>query len=179
MGGKDVGIYYIAEHYYIPLLSTEEKVEWITHIIKTPSEHKFIEDLMKYLKQDNNLFKKFDWWMFSKIDENLDKVYIPYYDSYHNLLRNFTPDFIFWLCKDENYYILFIDPKGISHTEFGYKVDGYEKIFRENGLVKTFQEHGLKLKYSLIFILKIKTNFQKKCIENIGLIAFINLLITC
>ena len=105
---------------------------------------------MGYLKQENNLFKKFDWWMFSKIDEHLDKVYIPYYDSFSNLVRRFKPDFIFWLCKDRDYYILFIDPKGISHTEFGYKVDGYEKIFRkEDNSIKTFQEHGFKIKVFL------------------------------
>jgi superfamily II DNA or RNA helicase len=149
-GGKDIGIYYVAEHYYVPLLSTEEKIEWINHIIKTPSEHKFIKDLMEYLKQENNLFKKFDWWMFSKIDEHLDKVHIPYYDGSSNLVRRFKPDFIFWLCKDRDYYILFIDPKGISHTEFGYKVDGYEKIFKkEDNSIKTFQEHGFKIKVFL------------------------------
>jgi hypothetical protein len=104
---------------------------------------------MEYLKQENNLFKKFDWWMFSKIDEHLDEVYIPYYDASQNSLRIFKPDFIFWLCKDKDYYILFLDPKGISHIEFGYKVDGYEKIFKENSLVKTFQEHGFQIKVFL------------------------------
>jgi len=144
--GKNVNIYYIAEHYYIPLLSTEEKVEWITHIIKTSSEHNFIKDLIQYIKREDNLFKKFDWWMFSKIDEHLDEIYIPYYDPSNNMLRKFKPDFIFWLCKDKNYYILFIDPKGISHTEFGHKVDGYEKLFRnKDGSIRVFHEHNFKI----------------------------------
>jgi superfamily II DNA or RNA helicase len=162
-GGKDVGIYYVVEHYYVPLLSTEEKIEWINHIIKTPSEHKFIKDLMEYLRQENNLFKKFDWWMFSKIDEHLDKVYIPYYDSSSNLIRRFKPDFIFWLCKDKDYYILFIDPKGISHIEFGYKIDGYEKIFRkEDNSIKTFHEDDFKIKVFLNLYTTDKTQIPER-----------------
>ena len=165
IGGRELGIYYIAEHYYLPLLSTEEKIEWINHVINTPSEHKFIRDLIDYSKKENNLFKKFDWWMFSKIDEHLDEIYIPYYDSSHNSLRKFKPDFIFWLCKNKDYYILFIDPKGIQHTEFGYKIDGYEKIFRkEDGSIKIFQEHGFKIRV----FLNLYTDDKSKIPERMG-----------
>ena len=102
--------------------------------------------MIQYIKREDNLFKKFDWWMFSKIDEHLDEIYIPYYDPSNNMLRKFKPDFIFWLCKDKNYYILFIDPKGISHTEFGHKVDGYEKLFRnKDGSIRVFHEHNFKI----------------------------------
>ena len=71
--------------YYIPLIlsetnSTEEKVSYIRHIIKTPSEVRFVEDLENYLAKEDNKFKEFDWWMFSKLDESLDEVYIPYYN---------------------------------------------------------------------------------------------------
>ncbi len=165
--GKKLGIYYIAEHYYLPLLSTEEKIEWITHIINTPSEHKFIKDLIDYSKKESNLLKEFDWWMFSKIDGYLDEIYIPYYDSSQNSLRKFKPDFIFWLCKGEDYYILFIDPKGTSHTEFGYKIDGYEKIFRnEDGSIKTFQEYGFNIRVHLNLytddVYKLPERFRKE-----------------
>ena len=148
--GKDLSIYYIAEHYYIPLLSTKEKIEWITHVIKTPSEHKFIKDLIHYVKQENNLLKEIDWWMFSKIDEHLDEIYIPYYDNSNNRMRRFKPDFIFWLVKNQDYHILFIDPKGITHTDFAYKVNGYAELFRENGVsIKTFHEYNFKIKVFL------------------------------
>ena len=148
--GKDLSIYYIAEHYYVPLLSTKEKMEWITHVIKIPSEHKFIKDLIHYVKQENNLLKKFDWWMFSKIDEHLDEIYIPYYNNSNNRMLRFKPDFIFWLVKNQDYHILFIDPKGITHTDFAYKVNGYAELFRENGVsIKTFHEHNFKIKVFL------------------------------
>jgi hypothetical protein len=161
--GKNIGIYYVAEHYYIPLLSTEEKVEWITNIIKTPSEHKFLEKLIDYIRKEENLFKNFDWWMFSKIDEHIDEIYIPYYDSSSNTLRKFKPDFIFWLQKGEKYYILFVDPKGITHTEFGYKVDGYEKIFRNHdGSVKEFHQHGFKIKVFLKLYTQDKTKLPAR-----------------
>lgn len=88
--------------------------------------------------------------MFSKIDEHLDEIYIPYYDSSNNQTRKFKHDFIFWLCKGRDYCLFFIDPKGITHTDFGYKVNGYEEIFREkNKSIKTFEEHGFKIKVFL------------------------------
>ncbi len=46
--------------------------------------------------------------MFSKIDETLDEVYIP--------------DFIFWLKKDNNYFIVFIDPKSTEFTKYQNKI---------------------------------------------------------
>ncbi len=76
---------YIPNHYYLPLiLSEDEKVDYITHIIKTESEVKFIEVLESYLSRDDNKFKSFDWWMFSKIDNYLDEIYIPYYNPISN-----------------------------------------------------------------------------------------------
>ena len=59
------------------IISEDEKVKHIKHIIKTPSEVKFIQDLDAYIKTPDNQFLDFDWWLFSKIDESLDDVYIP------------------------------------------------------------------------------------------------------
>lgn len=160
--GKDVDIHYIAEHYYLPLLTTDEKVEWINHIIKTPSEHKFIKELLEYLKKEDNLLRNFDWWMFSKIDEHIDEIHIPYYDRSSNSMRKFMPDFIFWLCKGKKYYILFVDPKGISHIEFGYKVDGYEEIFKENDSLKTFKEHNFEISVLVNLVTEDVNNLPKR-----------------
>jgi hypothetical protein len=128
-------IKYIANHYYIPVvLSESEKIDFIKHIIKYKSEIEFINKLEEYLQKDDNLFddnlfKKYDWWFFSKIDETLDEVYIPYYNPKTNRIEKFKPDFIFWLKKGNEYTILFVDPKGTEHIDGYRKIDGFKRIF--------------------------------------------------
>ncbi|MEM2772350.1 MAG: restriction endonuclease subunit R, partial [Candidatus Pacearchaeota archaeon] len=142
---KDLKIKYVAEHYYNPLIiSTSEKIDYIKHIIKTKSEADFINKLEEFIKNNENKLE-FDWWIFSKIDESLDKIYIPYYDPNTNKIREFYPDFIFWFKKGNNYHIAFVDPKGITHTEFMHKVDGYKRIFEENTKPKIFNFENLKI----------------------------------
>jgi len=74
--------------------------------------------------------------MFSRLDESLDEVYIPWYDGRSNRMRQFKPDFIFWLERDDEYFIVFIDPKGTEHTDYQRKSDGYAAIFEEAGGAK-------------------------------------------
>jgi len=152
---RNIKIKYIAHHYYIPLIwsetnSTEEKISYISHIIKTPSEVRFIEDLEDYLATEDNIFKKFDWWMFSKLDESLDEVYIPYYNPNENKISNFNPDFIFWLQKGKKYFIVFVDPKGIEHSGWADKLNGYKNIFE--GKFKEINYNGFKVGIKLFFI---------------------------
>ncbi len=111
------------------VLSEAEKADYIKHIIKTKSEIDFINQLEAYLKEEDNYFKQFDWWFFSKLDETLDEVYIPYNNPKTNRMDKFKPDFIFWLKKGTEYTILFIDPKGTEHTDAYRKIDGYSRIF--------------------------------------------------
>ncbi len=143
---RKIKIKYVANHYYLPLiLSDEEKIDYIQHIIKTQSEVKFINELEKYLK-DGNGFKKFDWWLFSKLDESLDEVYIPYYNPDTNRISKFKPDFVFWLKNSDNYFIVFIDPKGTKHTDYMHKVDGYRMIFEnDDGRKKVFKSGNLNV----------------------------------
>ena len=148
-GGQKIVIKYIANHYYIPMvLSGEtERIDYIKHIIQTPSEVKFIERLEDYLGRVDNRFQDFDWWMFSKLDESLDEVYVPYYDGSSNKVREFKPDFIFWLQKGGDYLIVFIDPKGTEHTDYQRKIDGYAAIFEESsGKPKTISHEGQNVK---------------------------------
>jgi len=146
---KDLKLKYIANHYYLPLiLSTKEKINYIKHIIKTESEVKFISQLEDFIKNNQDKIKV-DWWAFSKIDEYLDEVYIPYYDPQTNSIQKFKPDFIFWIKNGKDYYIVFVDPKGITHTEYELKVDGFARIFEENKLPKTFKFENLNIKANL------------------------------
>ena len=147
---KELKIKHILNHYYIPLiLSTKDKINYINHIIKVESERKFIEKLESHLKQENNFFNRFDWWMFCKLDEHLDNIYVPYYNRPHNEMAKFKPDFIFWLKKGCEYFIIFIDPKGTSHTDYELKVDGYKEIFEENSREKEFRVDDNKVRVYL------------------------------
>jgi type III restriction enzyme len=137
---ENLELKYISEHYYLPLIvSKSEKIDYIKHIIKTESEVKFIGKLEDYLSKPTNKFKDFDWWMFSKIDESLDEVYIPYYDYEDNSLKRFKPDFIFWLRKENNYFIVFVDPKSYKFTDYENKISWYKRIFEENDKPKKFK----------------------------------------
>lgn len=148
--GKQLRIKYIANHYYLPLiLSDDEKIDYIKHIIKTSSEVKFINDLENYLSKSDNKFKEFDWWLFSKLDESLDEIYIPYYNPNVNKISRFYPDFIFWFKKGDNYFIVFVDPKGTEHTDAYRRIDGYKVLFEENGKEKVFTHNGFKVRIKL------------------------------
>jgi len=149
--GYTLQIKHIAHHYYTPLLlSNSEKIDFIRHVIRHPSEVRFIDSLERYLQQDDNKFRDFDWWLFCKIDENLDTVYIPYYDPEENRIRQFKPDFIFWLQKGDEYFIAFVDPKGTKHTDFEHKVDGYKMVFEDDvGKPRIFSYGGLRVQVRL------------------------------
>jgi superfamily II DNA or RNA helicase len=148
---KKIEIKYIANHYYIPLiLSEDKKVDYIKHIIKTKSETMFVNDLEDYLTKADNKFKEFNWWLFSKLDESLDEVYIPYYNPNVNKFSRFYPDFIFWLKRGTDYFIIFVDPKGTEHTSAYRKIDGYVRLFEENGKEKVFNYNGFKVRIKLL-----------------------------
>ncbi len=136
----------IANHYYIPvLLSPHEKIDFIRTVIHVTSEVEFLHKLEDYLKEKANLFKQFEWWLFSRVDEKSDNITIPYYYAVENRIANFKPDFIFWLKKGSRYYILFVDPKGTGRTEYEHKVDGYKALFEDNGRPRIFMYDGMQV----------------------------------
>ncbi len=171
--GKRIRIKYVANHYYIPVILSEEgKVDYIKHVIKTPSEVKFVNDLERYLENDNK-FQEFDWWLFSKLDESLDEVYIPYYNPKRNSISHFNPDFIFWLQKGDGYFIVFIDPKGTSHTDYMHKIAGYKMIFEGDGNGRKVLDHeGLKVRvFTFLYtddVNMLAWGYRKYWYDNIG-----------
>lgn len=150
---ESLKIKYIANHYYLPVALTEtERADFIQHIIKHKSEIDFINELDNYLQQENNFFKQYDWWFFSKIDETLDEVYIPYYNPKTNRIDKFKPDFIFWLKKSKDYTILFVDPKGTEHTDAFRKIDGFARIFEDANKENNkffYKDYNVKIKLLL------------------------------
>lgn len=148
----------VAAHYYLPMLvSDDEKIDYINHVIKVPSEVHFVEQLEGYLRQPDNLFRRFDWWMFSRTVERVDRVTIPYYDPGQNRIRDFHPDFIFWFMRGQrgygtpDYTILFVDPKGMSQTAYQYKIDGYHGLFVDDrtGQPRAIRHNGMQVRVAL------------------------------
>lgn len=176
---KKLKIKYVPNHYYIPLIvSEDEKVDYLNHIIDVESEVRFIEQLEEYLRQDDNVFKQFDWWMFSKLDQTLDEVYVPYYSPKENDMARFKPDFIFWLQKGKNYTILFVDPKGTEHTDGLRKIDGYSRIFEsgEKKEGKSFAFNGFNINAKLLLkpkrgIAEVPENYRRYWFDNFGAFA--------
>ena len=114
--------------------------------------------------------KDFVWWFFSKLDESLDEVYIPYYNPILNKISKFKPDFIFWLKKGTDYTILFVDPKGTEHTSAYRKIDGYRVLFEENGKAKVFNSNGFNVKVKLLLrtddVSKVPNNYKEYWFDN-------------
>jgi len=150
--GTKLRIRYVARHYYVPvLLSETETIAFIRHIIRHPSEVRFLNALEKCVERSGNAFENLDWWAFSRIDEALDEVYIPYYDPNSNRVRQFKPDFVFWLQKGNRYAIVFVDPKGMQQTDYQYKVDGFRELFqREDGTPWVFEREGMRVQVHLL-----------------------------
>jgi len=161
----NINIINLAKHYYFPLLYAEkDKVNYINHIIKVESEIIFIKNLIAFLNKgkaflDAKGTKEKNYsareepisdWMFSKIDETFDKnIGMPYFEE--NIYKFFFPDFIFWLKKNNDYKIIFVDPKGTKHTAYQKKIDGFEKLFLNGTIPKVFSYKG----YSITFELKL------------------------
>ncbi|KGI56317.1 DEAD/DEAH box helicase family protein [Campylobacter sp. MIT 97-5078] len=121
----------LKEHYYSPLISKENDNK-ISYSIKNKSEIDFLKELKEYIKYDDNILKAYEW-CFSKLVENIDEIYIPYFDEEAQSEKRFYPDFIFWLRhkKTKNNTILFIDPKGLKHAQniAINKIEGFKHIF--------------------------------------------------
>jgi len=132
----DIDLDYIAEHYYIPLIESRNRDATrgkVANILTEKSELDFVSRLERSSQGFN-----VDWWLFSRIVDSVDKIFIPYVDN-DSIERKFYPDFIFWFKKGNNYLITFVDPKGTEHSLAERKIDGYEKLFVENGRPKMFE----------------------------------------
>ncbi|MGL2504699.1 DEAD/DEAH box helicase family protein [Helicobacter pylori] len=133
----------LKEHYYTPLIKAKN-CDWLKHVVKVESESDFLEELLKITE---TLQENYDFWAFSKIDEHLDNLFIPYFNSATE--RKFFPDFIFWLEKGDTQTICFIDPKGTEHTSGLRKADAY-KLFKDK-VFSSKDDPNFKIKVVLKF----------------------------
>ncbi|EKT0454559.1 DEAD/DEAH box helicase family protein [Campylobacter jejuni] len=123
----------LQSHYYLPLI-IKENDDMINHSINNVSEVEFLKDLEKHFASCEVL--KNSEWGFSRIVENVDDIYIPYFDTQGQIYRKFYPDFIFWLRDKASGIesIYFIDPKGLTRGQNPIdKIKGFEGIFIKNG----------------------------------------------
>ncbi|PDX37202.1 DEAD/DEAH box helicase family protein [Helicobacter pylori] len=134
----------LKEHYYTPLIKAKN-CDWLKHVVKVKSESDFLEELLKITE---TLQENYDFWAFSKIDEHLDNLFIPYIDN-GATERKFFPDFIFWLQKGGTQIICFIDPKGSKHTDYEHKADAYQ-LFKDK-IFNPKNNPNLKIKVVLKF----------------------------
>ncbi|RVZ50876.1 DEAD/DEAH box helicase family protein [Helicobacter pylori] len=139
----DTELLKLKEHYYTPLIKAKN-CDWLKHVVKVKSESDFLEELLKITE---TLQENYDFWAFSKIDEHLDNLFIPYFNNATE--RKFFPDFIFWLQKGGTQIICFIDPKGSKHTDYEHKADAYQ-LFKDK-IFNPKDDPNLKIKVVLKF----------------------------
>ncbi|WRC13454.1 DEAD/DEAH box helicase family protein [Helicobacter pylori] len=139
----DAELLKLKEHYYTPLIKAKN-CDWLKHVVKVKSESDFLEELLKITE---TLQENYDFWAFSKIDEHLDNLFIPYFNNAAE--RRFFPDFIFWLEKGGTQIICFIDPKGSKHTDYEHKADAYQ-LFKDK-IFNPKNDPNLKIKVVLKF----------------------------
>ncbi|GAA7464185.1 DEAD/DEAH box helicase family protein [Helicobacter pylori] len=141
----DAELLKLKEHYYTPLIKAKD-CDWLKHVVKVKSEIDFLQELQDQ-ETTKTLQANYDFWAFSKIDEHLDNLFIPYIDNATE--RRFFPDFIFWLEKGGTQIICFIDPKGNKHTDYEHKADAY-KLFK-NKIFNPKDDPNFKIKVVLKF----------------------------
>ncbi len=122
----DAELLKLKEHYYTPLIKAKD-CDWLKHVVKIKSEIDFLQELQDQ-ETTKTLQENYDFWAFSKIDEHLDNLFIPYINNVAE--RRFFPDFIFWLQKSDTQIICFIDPKGIAYADYEHKANAY-KLFKD------------------------------------------------
>ncbi|WQS93262.1 DEAD/DEAH box helicase family protein [Helicobacter pylori] len=135
----------LKEHYYTPLIKAKD-CDWLKHVVKVKSEIDFLQELQDQ-KTTKTLQENYDFWAFSKIDEHLDNLFIPYTNNVAE--RRFFPDFIFWLQKGDTQIICFIDPKGITYADYEHKADAY-KLFKDK-IFNPKNDPNFKIKVVLKF----------------------------
>ncbi len=143
----DAELLKLKEHYYTPLIKAKD-CDWLKHVVKVKSEIDFLQELQDQ-KTTKMLQENYDFWAFSKIDEHLDNLFIPYINDATE--RRFFPDFIFWLQKGDTQIICFIDPKGITYAvDWGHKADAHKHLFKDK-IFNPKNDPNFKIKVVLKF----------------------------
>ena len=143
----------LSKHYYNPLIIDEKGKGGVVYAIKHPSEVEFLRDLGEYVASESNALKKCEW-CFCRLVENVDEIYVPYFDEATQEMRKFYPDFIFWIKRkdtlgQDEFSIIFIDPKGVNLAPQNAlnKARGFSDIFENIDLSYQGQKVRVRLVY--------------------------------
>jgi len=79
---------------------------------------------------------------------------------------------IFWLRRGHDYHIVFIDPKGIEHTDHERKIDGYRAVFEEDGKPRVLPHEGLRVRVHTVLYTEnaslLSQGYENYWLDNIG-----------
>ncbi len=99
-------------HLYKPLVylgkNYQDRIQ-VSPIALDASEKQFLDDLLKYITQNNQSLKDTE----IHVLRNQSKKGLGFFTDGNN----FYPDFILWVLKDDKQFIKFIDPKGIRNSK--------------------------------------------------------------
>ncbi|MEO0019691.1 MAG: DEAD/DEAH box helicase family protein [candidate division WOR-3 bacterium] len=100
---------YFDRHLYVPILLKSKEIDKITPEGLVNSEKKFVKGIREYLKSHQKEFQNYEIFLL----RNLPKSGVGFRLTW----SGFYPDFIMWVKKGNNQYIVFIDPKGLVHSK--------------------------------------------------------------
>ena len=129
---------------FVPLLLKNEKIKKISPPGLSESEEKFVSDLKNYLKNNSKNLAQYEIILL----RNESQLGIGFQLDW----AGFYPDFIMWIRAVNKTHIVFIDPKGLHHSQKleDEKIQFFKKGLKEieTKLSKNVFLHGFILSYT-------------------------------
>ena len=112
----------LSQHYYNPLIINENDRGSIVYAIRHSSEIEFLQDLQEYIARQNNALKDCKW-CFCRLVENVDDIFVPYFDESKNLTFEDT---------NVKVNLVYYNKQGSSYEDFkSYVCSDIETIFKQ------------------------------------------------
>ena len=100
---------YFERHLYQPLLCLSGSMVTVSPVALNEGEHKFVEDLKHYYDSQAEFFQDKQLYLLRNRSRGNG---VGLFEG-----GNLYPDFILWLVVGGHQYIVFIDPKGVTHLQ--------------------------------------------------------------
>ena len=99
---------YFDNHLYVPILLQSKKINRISPSGLVESEKEFVFGLRQHLKKNKDKFSGVEIYLL----RNYPRSGVGFFN-----LSGFYPDFIMWIKRGKEQFMIFIDPKGLEHTK--------------------------------------------------------------